>query len=177
MLDVKPDVEAGELYIMPTWKTPEKTSFFVSDDQGNVYTLVARVKDVPSDTVVLKPAHRKIAAVESNSRSNDYVREVKRLMRGMAMGEELPGYEFSETGKLVPLWQEAEIHLRVQYKNNRFVGSVYTLKNISSELMVLEEGEFAQFGEDVRATALEKQELSPGETTRIFVVRGNKNGR
>ncbi|HGF7201888.1 type-F conjugative transfer system secretin TraK [Vibrio vulnificus] len=172
VLEINPDKEKGEIFVRPLMSAPTAFSFFVRDDLGATYTIVAKQHDIPSETVLLKPAApRKSVGRGSEYRSTPYMERVKRLMKGMALGEEVAGYTFDDADKKVPLWAETNITLRRVYTGYDLLGEIYTLENISGKELVFHEREFLDFGDNVQAVALEQLSLAKGETTFIYVVR------
>lgn len=172
VLEITPDKEKGEIFVRPSRSAPTAFSFFVRDDLGATYTIVAKQHDIPSETVLLKPAApRKSAGRGSEYRSTPYIERVKRLMKGMALGEDVAGYTFDDAEKKVPLWAETNITLRRVYTGYDLLGEIYTLENISDKEIVFHEREFLDFGDNVQAVALEQLSLAKGETTFIYVVR------
>lgn len=172
ILEIQPDKERGEIFVRPSPAAPTALSFFVRDDLGATYTLVAQQHDIPSETIILKPAApRKTVGRGSEYRSTPFVERVKRLMKGMALGDTIDGYSFDDAEKKVPLWAETNIVLRRVYTGYDLLGEIYTIQNTSDKEMVFHEREFLDFGDYVQAVALERLELAKGETTFLYVVR------
>ncbi|HHF0534570.1 TPA: type-F conjugative transfer system secretin TraK [Vibrio alginolyticus] len=172
VLEIQPDKERGEIFVRPSPTAPTALSFFVRDDLGATYTVVAQQHDIPSETIVLKPAApRKSVGRGSEYRSTPFVERVKRLMKGMALGDTIDGYSFEDAEKKVPLWAETNIVLRRVYTGYDLLGEIYTIENTSDKEMVFHEREFLDFGDYVQAVALERLELAKGETTFLYVVR------
>ena len=93
VLEIQPDKDKGEIFIRPSATAPNSLSFFVRDDQGATYTVVASQHDIPSETILLKPAApRKRVGRGDRYRTTPFVERVKRLMKGMALGESMAGY-------------------------------------------------------------------------------------
>ena len=138
VLEITPDKEKGEIFVRPSRSAPTAFSFFVRDDLGATYTIVAKQHDIPSETVLLKPAApRKSVGRGSEYRSTPYIERVKRLMKGMALGEDVAGYTFDDAEKTVPLWAETNIALRRVYTGYDLLGEIYTLENISDKNFLL----------------------------------------
>jgi len=173
-LEITPDLKTGEAYIVPLAGSPAAFSFFVQDTNGATYTLVAQQADVPSETIMMQASRRHIARTNHQNRSlrnNTYIKNVKALMKAMATGMAIDGYTVDDVDIEVPLWKETHIHLKAIYDGYDLVGEVYVITNISDEDMVLAEHEFLDFGENTKATALERRHLAKGESTFIYVVR------
>lgn len=172
ILEIQPDKDKGEIFVRPSRSAPAAFSFFVRDDMGATYTVVAQQHDIPSETIVLKPAaSRKSVGRGSEYRSAPYVDRVKRLFKGMALGESIDGYSYDDSEQEVPLWAETSIVLRRIYTGQDLLGEIYTIENISEKEMHFHEREFMDFGTRVQAVALERLSLGKGESTFLYVVR------
>lgn len=178
ILDIQPDKEKGEIFIRPNQVAAPALSFFVRDDMGSTYTLVAIQHDIPSETVILKPKGSRVAKqFQDNYRSTPFIKTVKDLMRSMALGQDQDGYsiEFGES-KEIPLWRETKIQLETTYTGYELLGEVYSVRNISDKDIVFSEKEFLDFGDRVYAVALERLSIGIDETTLLYVVRKASNG-
>ncbi len=174
-LEIKPDKDNGEIFIRSI--SPMKAvSLFVRDDSGSIYTLVGVKHDIPSETVILIPKRtvkRKTGEVNINHFSLPLVTKVKELIRAMALGDELDEYSIVSLNRIVPLWKETYIRYREQYQGYELLGEVYTIRNISNEMLELSENEFLEFGGDTVAVALDSLSLAPGKKTNLYVVRNH----
>ena len=173
-LDIDPDNEAGELYVRPKPQTSGAAmSFFISDDNGYVYTLVATQHDIPAETILLQPvSERRDSITQGAFKSDSYMKHIKSLMKSMATHAEMDGYDIKDIHQPIPLWKETQILLIKEYQGEQVIGDVYLLKNVSEAVMALDEQEFKEFGDDVKAVAIDVNRLNPGETTALYVVRG-----
>lgn len=173
ILDIQADTANGEAYIRPTSTAASKFSFFVKDDLGNTYTLIAEQYDIPSQTIKLKPTggNKKALAPNEVRKSTRHKEAVKGLMKAMANGDDVQGYSIENADVKVPLWRETEIVLRGIYSGPVYTGEIYSIKNLTSEDQVFSEAEFLDFGDSVEATALRELVVQPSSVTLLFVVR------
>ena len=172
-LEIQPDKEKGEIFVQPKPGSPASVSFFIRDNLGATYTLVAQQHDIPSETIMLKPvAVRKTKLKGGEYQTTPFVESIKILMKGMALGDGLDdSYILNELFDVeVPLWQETKITLHHTYTSDELLGEIYTIENISDIDMILHEREFLNFRANVQAVALEKQALKKGESTLLYVV-------
>ena len=170
--DAKPDKDSGELFIKPRDSNKSPFSFFLRDSFGNTVTLIAMPMDIPSETITLKPATKKVARTKDGGDAGQaFVDDIKTLIKDMVSGN-LDPYLVEDMGDDVPLWKEAKITFDKRYTATTLVGEQYTLTNISGGKMTLDEREFASFGDQLKAVSLEKLVLEPAESTRLFIVRG-----
>jgi len=173
VLEIQPDKEKGEIFIRPTQAAPPALSFFIRDDLGATYTLVATHSDIPSETIILTPKGRHKSVAGTNQRVQPHIEMVKHLVKSMALGNDLEAYSVEDFQQDVPLWNETQIVLKRVYQGIHLVGEIYTIKNISTEEILFQESEFLDFGSNVQAVALDDLDIAPGEATQLYVVRKN----
>lgn len=176
MLDIQADKERGEIFLKPLASAPESVSFFVRDDSGATFTLIATRRPVPGDTILLKNASpRKSPGRGGQYLSTPFVERVKQLIKAMALGENLESYGVEDQNRPVALWKETDITLVKSFTAHDLYGEVYVITNVSSDPMRFHEREFMEFGERVQAVALERLELKPDASTFLYVVRRAAN--
>ena len=167
-MTVEPDKEGGQVFIRPTQvPTPRPFSFFVRDDAGATYTVVAVPVDMPADAIVLKAQSM---SESQPGTAHPFVAELKSLIRAMALEREPDGYTLTVVNRAVPLWNEARLVLLRRYEGDR-IGEVYRLTNTSGAEMRIDERELGVLAEDIEAVALERHVLQPGESTAVYLVR------
>lgn len=172
LLDIVPDLEKGEVTVRPLGGAPAVFSFLLTDDLGATYTLVAEQHDVPTETVLLRIDNSKRSRDQEGERRTDpYVESVKQLMKGMALNKTPDGFTLDDIQVKVPLWKETNIVMTQTYTGYELLGEVYQIQNVSKEEIIFSEKEFFEFGENVRAVAMEQLQLDAGATTYLYVVR------
>lgn len=161
---VTADKEAGTAYIKPS--TDKSTlSLFVSDESGRTWKLLLSVIDGPSDSITIKS--RSISgAVTAQGRDvprNQLIKRVLLSLQSEGDGE----FDFRVTNEIVPLWSEA-LFVLTKVIDGPLKGEKYQLTNTSANLMVLDEREL--YRRHVVAISIAKPQLSPGESTDVFVL-------
>ena len=161
---VTADKEAGTAYIKPS--TDKSTlSLFVSDESGRTWKLLLSVIDGPSDSITIKS--RSISgAVTAQGRDvprNQLIKRVLLSLQSDGDGE----FDFRVTNEIVPLWSEA-LFVLTKVIDGPLKGEKYQLTNTSANLMVLDEREL--YRRHVVAISSAKPQLSPGESTDVFVL-------
>jgi len=170
-MSVEPDKDGGQVFIRPVaGAAAGPFSFFVRDDAGATYTVVAVPVDMPSDAIVLKAAG---SARNERGAEHSFVGTLRALVRAMALGQEPYGYTATTMGREVALWAEARVVLERRYAGE-LAGEVYRLTNTSSEPMRVDERELGQLAADVQAIAIARHELAPNESTAVYLVRGRR---
>ncbi|WIM05916.1 MAG: type-F conjugative transfer system secretin TraK [Candidatus Nitricoxidivorans perseverans] len=161
---VTADKEAGTAYIKPS--TDKSTlSLFVSDESGRTWKLLLSVIDGPSDSITIKS--RSISgAVPGQGRDvprNQLIKRVLLSLQSEGDGE----FDFRVSNEIVPLWSEA-LFVLTKVIDGPLKGEKYQLTNTSANLMVLDEREL--YRRHVVAVSIAKPQLSPGESTDVFVL-------
>lgn len=171
--DVKADKESGELFVRPRDGVRKAFSFFVKDNYGNTYTLIATPYDIPSETITLQPKRKSGVGLAKKDALADqpYVQQLKVLIKDMVAGN-FDQYMCEEVDQEVSLWRETKITLAHQCESPSLEADVYRIANVSGKELVMSEREFAGFGIDVQAVALERMVLQPDEWTTLYIVRG-----
>ena len=177
------DEADGEFYIKPVAEPgvalrPIKLD--IKTDRGTV-ALLLQPAEVVGDTLTLRVSGgtpRSVAAstaVDGNaarSKSPAYVRALKAMTLAMAapgLADELPVRHAQPGGEPVSLWQEARFVLLSRHEGAGLVGETYELTNVSGQPMVIDEREL--YREGVRAVSAARLVLSPGQSTRVWIVR------
>jgi len=171
-MQVQADKESGQIFVRPA-AGGRPFSFFVRDENGATYTLIATPVDMPSDTVLLRPRAARDRPGDGRGADDPYVARIKSLVRALARDTVPAGYTRVSVGRPVPLWQEARITMLARYEGP-LTAEVYELTNVSGAEMRLDEREFGVMADNIRAVAIQVHALSPGESTRIYVVRGTR---
>jgi conjugal transfer pilus assembly protein TraK len=171
-LEIKPDKENGEIFVQPKEGSPASISFFVRDDLGATYTLIAQQQDIPSETILLKQVSTQKSKLKNGEHKiTPFVESIKHLIKGMALESGLDdSYIINDLDVEVPLWKETKITLNQSYSSDALLGEIYTVENISDADMILHEREFLNFRSNVQAVALENQALKKGGSTLLYIV-------
>lgn len=161
---VTADKEAGTAYIKPS-SDKSTLSLFVSDESGRTWKLLLSVIDGPSDSITIKSrsVSGNVTAQGRDVPRNQLIKRVLLSLQSDGDGE----FDFRVTNEIVPLWSEA-LFVLTKVIDGPLKGEKYKLTNTSAKLMVLDEREL--YRRHVVAVAIAKPQLSPGESTDVFVL-------
>lgn len=169
------DEAAGEVYMMPApgyaEAPPRPIKLDVKTDRGTV-ALLAQPADIIGETLTLQISGQvRAAEADARSRSAGYVRGVKAMVLALWSPEQASelGSMFVPIRREIQLWQEARFVLTGRLETPSQVGEAYELTNVSQGPMVIDERELFTAG--VQGVVVERLQLSPGETTRVLIVR------
>lgn len=164
------DTDSGQLFIRAIGAKP--FSLFVKADNGETYTLLAAPKEVPGETVFLRPPYRN-SERHSGERALPYIKRVERLARAMGRDALPDDYTPIQSSRVVPLWDEVHFKRTMIYSGDTLTGEVYRLTNLTQKEMRLDEREFRAVPGDhpVAAVAIDKHRLKPRESTEVFIIR------
>lgn len=174
---VEPDRDEGQIFLrLPPGSSKKAFSFFIKDDQGYTYTILAAPVNIPADTVLLRPKNRNAGSDAGKKGLGGepipYIERLKELMREMVRGAVPEGYEPESISKTIPLWKETRLTLINRYRGRDYLGEVYQLSNVSKQVVRVEEREFGALAGNIRAVSIGRHTLQPGETTAIYLIRG-----
>lgn len=165
-LVLQKNAKTGDLYVRPL-NREEPVSLFLTSESGSTYAITLQPVSMPSETIVLRESGRTVApaAEQAGERSEG----IKAFMLAM-VADRLPAdMEVRESGQELSLWQDSRLTLVRSWIGARWVGERFDLMNTGkSQLRVVEQ---ELFRDDVLAIAIEKHDLAPGDTTRVFVLR------
>ena len=172
----KKDEKKGEIYIAPFNRLSSRPiNFFLQDESGNTYTVIARPKSIPSQSHQFVP--RRISNVKAKvwEKSGSYPKIVSQLIAHLYNHKTPVGYMASRLATPVLLWKETDFLLVRRVTGSKFIGETYRIKNIDKKTMVLHEQEFVKRAKDrrqnVKGVAIDKHRLSPNDSTYVHIVR------
>jgi len=171
-MQVEPDRDGGQVFLRPmNGLSSQAFSFFVRDEQGETFTLLAVPVDMPADTVLLRSKNQNTAAhAIASPQEIPYIETIKILVRALAQGGVPEGFQSAAVSREVPLWKEAKVVQIARY-TGAFSAEIYQFTNVSGNEMRLDEREFAALATDIKAVAIAEHVLAPAQTTRIYLIR------
>ena len=169
-MTLETDADSGQLFIRAIGAKP--FSLFIKANNGETYTLLAAPKDVPAETIFLRPPYRN-SNKSSAERALPYIKRIERLARALgkhALPEDMTP---SQSSKVIPLWSEVHFKREMTYTGDTLIGEVYWLTNLTDKKMRIEEREFRSLSgtNPIAAIAIDKHLLKPHESTEVFVIR------
>lgn len=184
---VECDRDKGEIYVRPVATASDGSAaagkpvnLFISSAHAT-YTLILRRADTPADTILIRDRSIPPAPVDGRASSGPsgpsahHVRAMKALLVAMASDRVPPDVRVDELNEPVQLWAEARFALMRRYEGRGLSGEKYLLQNVSTAVMVLAEQEFdrpdSKVGGQVLGVAVEHDQLRPGESTSVYVIR------
>ncbi len=172
----KKDQKKGELYIAPFNKLSDRPiNFFLEDESGNIYTIIARPKSIPSQSHQFVSRNISNRKAKSWERSGNYPKIVAEVIAFLYNHKTPTGYVSAHLAVPVLLWKETDFMLVRRVTGSQFIGETYRIKNIDSKVMVLHEQEFVKNAKsrdhNVKGVAIDKHRLAPDAATYVHIVR------
>ena len=169
-MTLETDSDSGQLFVRAIGIKP--FSVFVKADNGETYTLLAAPKDVPAETIFLKPPYRN-SQKSSADRALPYIKRIERLAKALGRGALPEDMMPIQSSRVIPLWEEVHFKREMIYAGDTLTGEVYGLTNLTDKEMRLDEREFSSLPgpNPVRAVAINKHLLKAQESTEVFVIR------
>jgi len=170
--NVETDNVFGQVYIKPT--SLESFELYVTTETGKTYPLAVHVISGKREDVALLPKDEektKAASFESNT---PYQQALVMLLRAMANGEPLDGFDVSQVkGKAIPLGDVALMTQVGSYGGDSLVGEIYTLQNISSQALNIKPEQL--YRNNTAAIAMQSENLPVKGSVRVFIVQNQDN--
>lgn len=169
-LVIQKNAKSGELYVRPLHREVP-VSLFVTSDRGSTYAITMMPVAMPAESIILNEAGRKTPSTIERAGTRDDT--IKDLMLAMAADRMPSDMEVSESSQTFSLWPGSRLTLMRSWLGASLMGERFDLTNTGTNSMRLLEQELFKPG--VLAVSIEKHELAPSESTRIFVVRYLEN--
>lgn len=172
ILESQVDKKEGEIFLRPSSMASHAFSFFVRDNFGSTYTIIAEQVDIPSQTVILVPNNRVSRVDKEKYKNRGLVVKIKDLIKVMANPDtNLDKIQSQDRHELISLWKESRVTLVKTYQMDTLKGETFSFKNISNQDMQVVENEFLNFRPNTLAVSLEKLSLKPDEETKLYIIR------
>ena len=165
-LVIQKNAKSGELYVRPL-NRDVPVSLFVTSDKGSTYAITMMPVDMPAESIILNEARRQTPSTIERAGARDET--IKALMLAMAADRMPPDIEVRESRQSFSLWQGSRLTLVRSWLGTTLMGERFDLTNTGTSAMRVLEQELFKPG--VLAISVEKHELAPSESTRVFVVR------
>jgi len=176
-LSVTKDEETSQLFIRPV-VLDKPINVRVISRNGSTYNLVLQAVDIPQEDIELRePPEAEPAPYGDNPRTVTSLlqKSVRSLILSMA-SESPPAHMTVKSVQLeFKFWEGTRLLLISLYGERDLIGEKYSLTNTSSDLLRLTEQEF--YRESVVAVSIEDHELTPNQSTYVYVIREQKDGR
>jgi conjugal transfer pilus assembly protein TraK len=162
------DDETGQVFVRPSnIESSKPLNLFVTAEQ-DTFALLLQPVDTPSETILIRPAAHKRDPATSPVAAG-HIRRLKNLLLVMANDARPEEMEISGSNTLKTLWPGTRLVLNRTWRTPEVTGERYTLTNLSSSNLPLEERRFFKAG--VMAVSIEHALLTPGASTSLFVIR------
>jgi conjugal transfer pilus assembly protein TraK len=175
-LTITKDEETSQMFIRPV-VLDKPINLRVISRAGKTYNLVLQAVDIPQEDIEIRePAEARPSPYGDNPRTTTSLlyKSVRSLITGMALEKPPAHMTFKPARKEFRFWDLTRLELIGLYNERDLVGEKYTLSNQGKDLIRLVEQEF--YREGVVAVSIEDHELTPGQTTFVYVVREQGNG-
>jgi conjugal transfer pilus assembly protein TraK len=171
--EVMRDEKSGELRVLPNENDRRPINVIVTSDKGNTYTLILRIEDLPSQTILLRDVsiakRAPSAPAPLPAKLEGFERQLRQLIVALARDEKPVDAEHIHKEQEFGLWQDTHFVLKTALVARSFVGERYWLTNTGKQTMAIAEQQFYKSG--VLAVAVQFEQLPPGTRTEVYVVR------
>ena len=161
------DEDNGQIFIMPHPGKLEAFTLFVTTELGKTIALSLKPTSVPAETLAL--AYEQQKHEKDTEKLPSYETNIFQLVKAMSKRDAIPGYAVE---KIVDSQEEVnglEKKELMMYQG-KFKGKVVSIKNQTDTLVTLNEEDLKE--PNMKAIALAKKDLVPGEATEAYLVYG-----
>ncbi len=161
------DEENGQIFIMPHPGNQDAFTLFVTTELGKTIALSLKPTNVPADTLAL--AYEQQKHEKDNEKLPSYETNIFQLVKAMSKRDSVPGYvveNMADNQEEVNGLEKKEL---MMYQG-KFKGKVIAIKNKTDTIITLNEDELKE--QNIKAIALAKRDLVPGEATEVYLVYG-----
>lgn len=170
-LEANPDT--GQAIFKPLSTTP--FTLFVQSAAGNTYTIsVTPQKNAIGQLINLDELQLNDKTFDRSLNIISYKKEVKRLLKLIELNKgvaKLPGFRVKTFNKTIPLWSETSVLHAFSWVSGNMVIDKYLVTNTTADSLTIEEREFKNLSNIIRAISLKKHTLEPAETTVLYTFR------
>lgn len=171
-LAMEKDEERGQIFIRPLLlQKPINVRIITSS--GRTYSVVMQAIDIPQEDIVIRDAGLRTdkAAAHAERAGGGYEKGIRALVTAMASEETPTNMDVREANDELALWEGTRFILTAVYTDRAMVGEKYRLYNTGVDRIRIAEQEFYRKG--VIAVAVENMTLDSGQSTNVYIVRGN----
>lgn len=167
---VEKDEDRGQVFVRPMVTNKPINARFVTSS-GRTYSIIMQAVDVPQEDVVIRDSGLRDASTKQGTeKGNALEQQLKAMIAAMASEDPPTNVGVKEVNQEYALWEGTKFVLHSIYNKRNHVGEKYRLTNLGKERIRIAEQEFWRKG--VQAVAIEHMSVDPGQTTTVFVVRG-----
>jgi len=165
------DEQQGSIFIKPSaYYAQRGFNLFVTTEQGHNYNLFLTPKNIPAETIELKPLSPSPHLANRWEKNLSYVDTLTQLMTFMANDAQPEGYAVVRLGKVKPkrLPNGLTMALTTLYRGGHLQGEIWRLKNTCRKTLHLRPRDF--FQDKARAISLENETLNLGDETSLYRI-------
>lgn len=164
--------KTGSAYI--TLNTSTNFTLFMVTESGRHVSVLVSPEAKPGFTYEFVPMGKNNLAAHWEEQG-EYTSQLISVLRDMMRGNISEGYGYREIphASSSSFKKSASLTLIAEYPGEHWVGQVYEIHNASKKSLLLTPNGFYDTG--VKAVALSKQTLVPGETGYVYEIKSTEN--
>lgn len=165
------DEVQGQVFIRPSDSNAKKPlNVTLITESGLTQDLLLTPLNIDAETILLKGGNADKEEASRWEQASPYKETLVALIQAMTQGHALQGFGIAVVNQPLALRRDLQLTRTKLYKGDKLEGSVYELKNLSSQTLMLCEKRF-QYEKRILAIALRRHQLKPGESTTLFMVK------
>jgi type-F conjugative transfer system secretin TraK len=168
------DEQQGSIFIKPTSYYGQRAfNLFITTELGHTYNLFFAPKNIPAETIELKPLSPSPYLASRWEKNSPYIETITQLMNFMANDAKPEGYAVIQLEKIKPkrLSNGTTMQLITLYRGTHLRGEIWLLTNPNRQTLHLRLRDF--FQDKARAISLENETLHCGDKTYLYRIVDN----
>ena len=166
------DEQQGMVFIKPTsFYGNRPFNLFVTTEHGHTYNLLLIPRNIPAESIQLKPLSPSIRLADRWEKNSPYVDMLIQLINSMVNEKRPDGYAVIPVRGEVIRYQEFTMQLVMVYRGNHLQGEIWCIKNCTKKSLYLKPNQF--FQSNARAIALESEMLTVADETYLYKVNNH----
>jgi conjugal transfer pilus assembly protein TraK len=171
-LELLEDKKIGDIYLKPSVAKMAPISAFISTEKGRTYKLLLKPKSIPSEQIILSDQEdSKNSFDKFKNRFKDKIIKFVRHLRSIKTTT------FEEKDRKTIIAKEIEYTRLYQIYKLGFVGEIFEYTNKTQDPITLDLSDLEKNDEEKwLAWSIDIKNLAPQESSKIYVVKGGKDG-
>jgi len=167
------DEKLGAVFIKLSPSYLKTFNLFVTTESGQTYNLLLTPKDLPAESIELRPLSPVVSVAKRWERNSPYVETLIQLIHYMVNDIKPEGYAVIDFLKIKQKNLSPGLNMQLIriYRGANLEGEIWQLKNACSKTLYLNKKDF--FEHRVRAISLDKKVLHCNEKTYLYRVVGH----
>ena len=162
------EIEGENLYIKPSIQKP--VNFFVSTEKGNIYKIIATVKDIPATQISItgRGSNKVRQANQPVTGESVYREKISKIIKVVKAEDDTVGYKVKRIGKTYREKNGLKGYFDSKWWDDEVVAEKHFLFNVSDQSLKIDKQCYLK---DQEAVYINRNVIGPGKSAMLIKVR------